>query len=159
VNRYGITFNTIVKRREKKHLESHSSLNIPLINSIPSLSSLPGPRSEAIVRRVPTERPCDGRSEREGMNVGEREKKKSGRLRSQLSNVHLERRRKTKKTRTGRFWCRPLLLATALGAVGVPGAVAASLVGTAKEVLVECRVRALESWHIGVSVCSSLEET
>lgn len=39
----------------------------------------------------------------------------------------------------------PLLLATTLGAVGVPGAVAA-LVGP-EEVLVECRVRALESWH------------
>jgi hypothetical protein len=38
-----------------------------------------------------------------------------------------------------------LFLATTLGAVGVPGAVA-PLVGP-EEVLVECRVRALESWH------------
>lgn len=73
------------------------------------------------------------------------------------TDVHREKRRK-QKTRTGRFWRRPLLLATALGAVGVPGAVATPLVGTAEEVLVECRVGALESWHIGVSVCSSLEE-
>jgi hypothetical protein len=34
--------------------------------------------------------------------------------------------------------------------VGIPGAVA-TLVGP-EEVLVECRVRALESWHIRVSV-------